>query len=178
MNVKEELNRRLGECPLIAIIRGVTPGEAEAIGEAIFEAGIGMIEVPLNSPQPFDSIERIARRLGDRALVGAGTVLEPDDVRRVKDAGGRLIVAPNTNPRIISASVSAGLASLPGFFTPSEAFTALARISRMASSSEPPSSSSSRPLLMAPTGEMMSWQTRLQRRAARSWAERVKTSAI
>jgi 2-dehydro-3-deoxyphosphogalactonate aldolase len=125
MNPREVLGRRLAECPLIAIIRGVTPGEAEAIGEAIFDAGIRIIEVPLNSPDPFASIERLARRFGEGALVGAGTVLEAADVARVSDAGGRIIVSPNTFAPVIEASAAAGLVSLPGFFTPSEAFAAL-----------------------------------------------------
>ena len=125
MNPRKELVGRLGECPLVAIIRGVTPGEAEAIGAAIFEAGIRIIEVPLNSPEPLRSIERLARMLGDQALVGAGTVLEAEDVGRVKDAGGRVIVSPNTFAPVIEAAAAAGLVSLPGFFTPSEAFTAL-----------------------------------------------------
>lgn len=125
MNLGEELGRRLAECPLVAIIRGVTPGEAEAIGEAIFEAGIRIIEVPLNSPNPLVSIERLAGRFGDRALIGAGTVLEAADVERVRDAGGRIIVSPNSHAPVIEAAASAGLVSLPGFFTPSEAFTAL-----------------------------------------------------
>lgn len=125
MNPGEDLNRRLGECPLVAIIRGVTPGEAEAIGEAIFEAGIRIIEVPLNSPDPLRSIERLARTFGDRALVGAGTVLDPADVGRVNDSGGRIIVSPNSFAPVIEASAAAGLVSLPGFFTPSEAFAAL-----------------------------------------------------
>ncbi len=125
MNPGEELRRRLGECALVAIIRGVTPGEAEAIGEAIFEAGIRIIEVPLNSPDPLASIERLARRFGDGALIGAGTVLEASDVARVNDAGGRVIVSPNTFAPVIEAAAAAGLVSLPGFFTPSEAFTAL-----------------------------------------------------
>ena len=125
MNPSELLQARLAECPLVAIIRGVTPGEAEAIGEAIFEAGIRIIEVPLNSPEPLASIERLARRFGERALIGAGTVLEPSDVGRVKDAGGRVIVSPNTFEPVIEAAAAAGLVSLPGFFTPSEAFTAL-----------------------------------------------------
>lgn len=125
MNPGEELGRRLGECPLVAIIRGVKPDEAEAIGTAIFEAGIRIIEVPLNSPDPLRSIERLARRFGDKALVGAGTVLDPADVARVNDAGGRIIVSPNTNPPVIEAAAAAGLVSLPGFFTPSEAFAAL-----------------------------------------------------
>ncbi len=125
MNPGEELGRRLGECPLVAILRGITPGEAEAIGEAVFEAGIRIVEVPLNSPDPLLSIERLARSLGDRALVGAGTVLEAADVGRVKDAGGRIIVSPNSFAPVIEATAAAGLVSLPGFFTPSEAFTAL-----------------------------------------------------
>ena len=125
MNPSEELKRRLSECPLVAIIRGVTPDEVEAIGEAIYEAGIRIIEVPLNSPQPIESIARLARSMGDRALVGAGTVLEPDQVQQVRDAGGRLIVSPNTDRQVIEATVAAGLVSSPGFFTPSEAFEAL-----------------------------------------------------
>ena len=125
MNAKQDLKRRLEQCPLIAIIRGITPDEAEAVAEAIVEAGIAMVEVPLNSPEPFDSIERIAQRLGDRALVGAGTVLDPEDVRRVRDAGGGLIVSPNTFAPVIAATFEANMVSLPGFFTPSEAFEAI-----------------------------------------------------
>jgi 2-dehydro-3-deoxyphosphogalactonate aldolase len=125
MNPGEELKRRLAQCPLVAIIRGVTPGEAEAIGGALIEAGLRMVEVPLNSPDPLASIERLARRFGDTALIGAGTVLDPDDVARVRDAGGRIIVSPNTHPPLIEAAVAAGLVSLPGYFTPSEGFAAL-----------------------------------------------------
>lgn len=125
MNAAEELGRRLAECPLVAIIRGVTPGEAEAIGAAIFGAGIRIIEVPLNSPDPLESIGRLARIFGDKALIGAGTVLDPADVGRVRDSGGRIIVSPNTYAPVIEATAAAGLVSLPGFFTPSEAFTAL-----------------------------------------------------
>jgi 2-dehydro-3-deoxyphosphogalactonate aldolase len=125
MNPGEELKRRLAQCPLVAIIRGVTPGEAEAIGEAIFGAGIRIIEVPLNSPDPLASIERLARRFGEAALIGAGTVLDPADVARVRDAGGRIIVSPNSFAPVIEAAALAGLVSLPGFFTPSEAFAAL-----------------------------------------------------
>jgi 2-dehydro-3-deoxyphosphogalactonate aldolase len=109
----------------VAIISGVTPDEAEAVGDAIYEAGIRMIEVPLNSPDPFDSIERLAKRLGERAMVGAGTVLEPDQVRRVREVGGQLIVSPNTHAPVIRAAFEAGMVSLPGFFTPSEAFEAI-----------------------------------------------------
>ncbi|HEX8483645.1 MAG TPA: 2-dehydro-3-deoxy-6-phosphogalactonate aldolase [Allosphingosinicella sp.] len=125
MKAEETLGRRLRECPLVAIIRGVTPDEVEAIGAAIFEAGIRIIEVPLNSPDPLASIERLARGLGDSALIGAGTVLQAADVARVRDAGGRVIVSPNTFAPVIEASAAAGLVSLPGFFTPSEAFDAL-----------------------------------------------------
>lgn len=125
MSATELLQRILDECPLIAIIRGVTPEDAEAIGNAIYEAGIRIIEVPLNSPDPLRSIELLARRLGDRALVGAGTVLTTEDVRKVKDAGGRIIVSPDTNTEVIAASATAGLVSSPGYFTSSEAFAAL-----------------------------------------------------
>ena len=125
MTPSEILAQRLAECPLIAIIRGVAPNEAEAIGAALYEAGIRIIEVPLNSPDPLRSIETLARTLGARALVGAGTVLDPTDVARVRDAGGRIIVSPNTFPPVIEAAVAAGLVSSPGFFTPSEAFQAL-----------------------------------------------------
>ena len=112
-------------CPLVAIIRGVTPQEVEAIGEAILEAGIRIIEVPLNSPEPLKSIELLARRVGGRALVGAGTVLQPGQVEQVRSAGGQLIVSPNTNTDVVAATVAAGMVSCPGYFTPSEAFAAL-----------------------------------------------------
>ena len=125
MNPSEELKRRLGECPLVAIIRGVTPPEAEAIGAAIWDAGIRIIEVPLNSPDPLDSIARLAAALGDRALIGAGTVLRPEQVAEVRKAGGRLIVSPDTNIEVIEAAAASGMVSTPGYFTPSEAFAAL-----------------------------------------------------
>lgn len=112
-------------CPLVAIIRGITPEEVEAVGEAIYSAGIRIIEVPLNSPQPFESIRRLSALMGDRALVGAGTVLTPRQVDEVVDAGGRLIVSPNANVEVIRATVAAGMVSAPGFFTPSEGFAAI-----------------------------------------------------
>jgi 2-dehydro-3-deoxyphosphogalactonate aldolase len=115
----------LDACPLVAIIRGVRPDEAEAIGEAIHEAGIRIIEVPLNSPDPLQSIERLAKRFGEEMLVGAGTVLEPADVGRVWDAGGRIIVSPETNIEVIAATAAIDLVSSPGYFTPSEAFAAI-----------------------------------------------------
>jgi 2-dehydro-3-deoxyphosphogalactonate aldolase len=125
VSAKELLNRYLDECPLIAIIRGVTPEAAEAIGDAIYEGGIRIIEVPLNSPDPLRSIELLASRLGDRALVGAGTVMSIGQVQQVSDAGGRIIVSPDTNVEVIAASADAGLVSSPGYFTPSEAFAAI-----------------------------------------------------
>ena len=125
MNPLDTLKARLAECPLVAIIRGVTPADVEDIGAAIWEAGIRIVEVPLNSPDPFASIERLARSLGDRAAVGAGTVLEAEQVARVRDAGGTVIVSPNTYAPVIEATAAAGMISLPGYFTPSEAFDAL-----------------------------------------------------
>lgn len=125
MSPRETFRRYLDECPLVGIVRGVTPDEAEAIGEAIYEGGIRIIEVPLNSPEPLISIERLAAKFGDSVLVGAGTVLDPSDVGRVWDAGGRIIVSPDTSIDVIAATVAVGLVSSPGFFTPSEAFAAL-----------------------------------------------------
>jgi len=114
------------QAPLVAILRGLTPAEAPAVGDALVEAGFTLLEVPLNSPEPIESIRLLAERLAGRAMVGAGTVLTTDDVARVRDAGGTLIVSPNTNPEVIRASVAAGMVSLPGYFTPSEGFAALA----------------------------------------------------
>lgn len=125
MSAKELLHRYLDQCPLVAIIRGIPPNDAEAIGDAIYEAGIRIIEVPLNSPDPLDSIEKLATRFGERMLVGAGTVLDAADVARVKEAGGRIIVSPNTNIDVIKASAAAGLVASPGYFTPTEAFSAI-----------------------------------------------------
>lgn len=125
MNAAELFGTHFGECPLVAVIRGVTPGEAVATAQAIFDGGIRIIEVPLNSPEPFESIGRIAEALGDKALIGAGTVLDPNDVDRVRSAGGRIIVSPNIDERVMGAAVSGGMVSLPGYFTPSEAFAAI-----------------------------------------------------
>ena len=125
MSTKDILQHYLDECPLVAILRGVTADEAEAIGEAAYEGGIRMLEVPLNSPDPLHSIELLAKRFGERALVGAGTVIDAADVARIRDAGGRLVVSPDTNAQVIAATAAAGMVSCPAFFTPSEAFTAL-----------------------------------------------------
>jgi 2-dehydro-3-deoxyphosphogalactonate aldolase len=120
-----DLHAALKVCPIAAILRGVKPDEIDAIGDALVEAGITIIEVPLNSPEPFESIRRLAARHGARALVGAGTVLQVADVTRVKEAGGRLIVAPNFDAGVVRAAKAAGLAALPGVMTPSEGFSAL-----------------------------------------------------
>jgi 2-dehydro-3-deoxyphosphogalactonate aldolase len=125
MSATELLHHYLDQCPLVAIIRGVTPAEAEEIGEAIYQGGIRIIEVPLNSPQPLESIGRLAGRFGDRMLVGAGTVLDQAEVLQVSDAGGRIIVSPDTNTKVIEATAKAGLVASPGYSTPSEAFTAI-----------------------------------------------------
>lgn len=111
--------------PLIAILRGVSPDEAVGIAEAVFDAGFRVIEVPLNSPEPFESIRRLADRFGDRARIGAGTVLGVRQVQDVAAAGGTLIVSPNTAPDVIRATKAAGLWSMPGAATPTEGFTAL-----------------------------------------------------
>ena len=112
-------------CPLIAILRGVRPDEVVAIGEELVTAGFTLIEVPMNSPDPLDSVARLVAALGDRAMIGAGTVLTVDQVAAMRDAGGRMVISPNTNSDVISASAAAGLVSLPGIATPSEALAAL-----------------------------------------------------
>ena len=110
---------------IIAILRGVLPQDAVAICEEILAAGIDRIEVPLNSPEPFDSIARIVDAMGDCALIGAGTVLSVADVDKVNAAGGRLIVSPDCNPEVIAHTKALGLQSYPGVMTPTECFAAL-----------------------------------------------------
>jgi 2-dehydro-3-deoxyphosphogalactonate aldolase len=116
----------LTELPLVAILRGVTPARIEGVAAALFEAGFRAIEVPLNSPEPFKSIEILAKTYGDRCLTGAGTVLDVANVDRVANAGGRLLVTPNTNPAVIARGVEKKMVVMPGFYTPSEAFAAIA----------------------------------------------------
>lgn len=122
----DDILRRLDDLPLVAILRGVKPDEAVEIGEALVAAGFHCLEVPLNSPEPLDSIRRLRDAFDKRAVIGAGTVLEPDAVRAVADAGSQLVISPNTAADVIRTSKAAGLVSMPGFFTPSEAFVALA----------------------------------------------------
>jgi 2-dehydro-3-deoxyphosphogalactonate aldolase len=111
--------------PLVAILRGVRPGEVLAIGRALYEGGIRCIEVPLNSPDPLASIEALATTLPEDCLVGAGTVLDERQVDAVRDAGGRLIVSPAVNSAVIGRAVAAGALVMPGFATATEAFTAI-----------------------------------------------------
>lgn len=111
--------------PLIGILRGVTPDEVIDIAKAVLSSGISQIEVPLNSPKPLESIRRLVDTFGERAIIGAGTVLTPAQVRDVYAAGGRLIVSPNCRPAVIEETHKLGMASWPGIVTPSEAFDAL-----------------------------------------------------
>ena len=115
----------LRQLPLVAILRGLTPAEAPAIGDALLEAGFRVLEVPLNSPDPLASIALLRQRCAG-ALVGAGTVLTPRQVNEVRDAGGELIVSPNFDAAVVAETARLGLVSLPGVATPSEAFGALA----------------------------------------------------
>ncbi len=110
---------------IIAILRGITPDEAPMIAGVLVAAGITKIEVPLNSPDPFLSIQLMTEAFGDKALIGAGTVLTPAQAAQVRDAGGKVIVSPNTDPAVIAATKAAGLLSYPGAMTPTECFTAL-----------------------------------------------------
>lgn len=124
-SARSRLQRALLALPLVAILRGITPGEALAVGQALVDAGWAVIEVPLNSPQALDSIALLAQAF-PQALVGAGTVLRVDEVAAVAAAGGRLIVSPNADGQVIAEARRRGLVSLPGVATPTEAFAALA----------------------------------------------------
>jgi len=120
-----KLDDALSQCPLIAILRGIQPSEALSVGRVLFKAGFRVIEVPLNSPEPFKSIETLAGEFGGNALIGAGTVMTPDDVIEVRDAGGELIVMPHSDAEVIEESKAEGLFCLPGVATPTEGFAAL-----------------------------------------------------
>jgi len=119
------LKEALKQCGLIAILRGIRPDEVEAVGQALYDAGFRIIEVPLNSPEPFESIRVLRNVLPANCMVGAGTVLSPAQVLQVKDAEGQLIVMPHSDPEVIRAATAAGLASAPGVATVTEAFAAL-----------------------------------------------------
>jgi 2-dehydro-3-deoxyphosphogalactonate aldolase len=120
------LDEALAEAPVVAIVRGVRPEEAVAHAQALFEAGVRAVEVPLNSPEPIESIRRIAEAFAGRMVTGGGTVLEADRVEAVAKAGGRIIVSPNTSVEVVRRAVALGLDPAPGFATATEAFTAIA----------------------------------------------------
>jgi 2-dehydro-3-deoxyphosphogalactonate aldolase len=120
-----DLRLWLERCPLVAILRGVQPAEAESICSALERAGISIVEIPLNSPNPHESISILSRSFGKRMLIGAGTLTEPSQVGGVAAAGGRLIVTPHADTAIVRAAKAAGLFALPGFFNPTEAFALL-----------------------------------------------------
>ncbi|MEP6999028.1 MAG: 2-dehydro-3-deoxy-6-phosphogalactonate aldolase [bacterium] len=116
----------LARLPFVAILRGITPSEVEPIGDALVEQGFSILEVPLNSPNPLESIRALQIAFGDTVLVGAGTVMTPAQVGDVADAGGRLIVMPHSDPSVIRAAKASGLVCIPGIATPTEGFAALA----------------------------------------------------
>ncbi len=124
--MNDRLAAAMNRLPLVAILRGIKPGEAVAIGKALVERGFAIIEVPLNSPEPLASIEALRSALPPHVLIGAGTVTRPDDVTAVKAAGGELIVMPHGDAKVIHAAKSAEMAVMPGAATPTEAFAALA----------------------------------------------------
>lgn len=123
--IQTRFETALQHLPLVAILRGLTPAEAEPVAQTLYQAGFRLIEVPLNSPDPFTSIARIRQCLPDDALVGAGTVLETADVTRLKDIGAELVVMPHADTSVISAAKALGLISMPGIVTPTEALAAL-----------------------------------------------------
>jgi 2-dehydro-3-deoxyphosphogalactonate aldolase len=120
-----ELRAWLEPCPLVAILRGVQPEEAESICSALERAGVCVVEVPLNSPRPLESISILSRTFGSRMLIGAGTLTAPSQVAEVAAAGGRLIVTPHADIAIVLAAKELGLFAVPGFFNPTEAFALL-----------------------------------------------------
>jgi len=120
-----DLSLWLRRCPIVAILRGIKPEEAEPICTTLHEAGIVIVEVPLNSPNPRSSIATLSRVFGDRMLIGAGTLTDPKQVREVAAAGGRLIVTPHADTAIVRAAKTANLFAIPGFFNPTEAFALL-----------------------------------------------------
>ena len=120
-----KLEQALEACGIIAILRGVSPSEVVAVTQTLYEAGVRIVEVPLNSPEPFTSIDMLAKAFGDKMVVGAGTVLSEQDVNLLKEHGGQISVSPDCNPATIARAVALGLDPLPGVFTPTEAFAAI-----------------------------------------------------
>ncbi len=119
------LNDALETCGIIAILRGVTPAEVISVGDTLYEAGVRIVEVPLNSPDPFSSIGKLATHFGSKMVVGAGTVLSVQDVNHLKEAGGTISVSPDCNPETVVRAIQLKLDPLPGVFTPTEAFAAI-----------------------------------------------------
>ena len=122
--MNEKLESWFAQMPVVAILRGVRPEQVVAIGEALYKAGIGIIEVPLNSPEPMESIKSLADALGDRCVIGAGTVLTEADAEGVAAAGGQIAVSPNTDPAVITRSLALGMVPMPGWATVTEALVA------------------------------------------------------
>lgn len=116
----------LARSPLVAVLRGVKPHEVEGIAAALEQSGIAIVEVPLNSPDPLDSIARLAKNFGSRLLIGAGTVMSPEQVAQIAAVGGKLIVTPHADVAVTRAAKQHGMLAVPGFFTPTEAFALLA----------------------------------------------------
>ena len=121
MNLEDALE----VCGIVAILRGVTPDEVVAVSQTLYDAGIRVVEVPLNSPEPFISIEKLSKTFAEKMIVGAGTVLSVQDVNVLKAHGGQISVSPDCNEATISRAVELGMVPLPGVFTPTEAFTAI-----------------------------------------------------
>ena len=124
--MKERFERLLDACPLLAILRGITTEEIPAVCDVLHESGIRIMEVPLNSPNALESIKAAVRHCGDRMMIGGGTVLTTADAEGVCEAGGTFVVSPNTSADVIRRTKELGMVSMPGFFTPTEAFAALA----------------------------------------------------
>ena len=123
--MKARFEKLMGECPLVAILRGITPAEVPAVCDVLLDKGIKILEIPLNSPNAFESIAIAVKHCGDKQMVGAGTVLTVEDVRGVKAAGGSFVISPNTDLDVIRETKKQGMLSIPGFFTASEGFAAL-----------------------------------------------------
>ncbi|MFV0449089.1 MAG: 2-dehydro-3-deoxy-6-phosphogalactonate aldolase [Vibrio sp.] len=125
--MKSEFEGYLKQCPIIAILRGLTPDNCIEIGEVLYENGVRIMEVPLNSPSPFESIRKMVKHFQGKALIGAGTVLVPEDVEKLSQVGGRIVISPNFNPDVGMKAKQLNMLWLPGVMTPTEGFTALSK---------------------------------------------------